>query len=666
MLDSGPAILAAVSELSVPVGVLVFAALLATAVLITFLTDRVQVPFTLVLVLVGFGAGEIAKWQGLDIELEGDTFQQVVLFGFLPVLVYASAREISARLFIRNLLPILTLAIPAYLVSAVLVAGGLHLAVGISITVALVFGVLISATDPVTVVAVFRNLGVPKRLLTLIEGESLLNDGIAIVMFQILLVAAMGGSISISAGVFDFVTVFFGGAAIGAVLAMIVVAVVPRVTPLATPALSLSLAYGSFALADEVFGFSGVMAAVTAGLIAGAFKPSVTSAEQRMMVDGLWKSIDFIANAVLFLLIGIALDAGIIASHAGPIFLAIAAVFVARFIAVVPLVSLVTRLARIPTVKWRNQFVLVWGGLRGAVALALALSLPESFAERELFIAMTGGVVLATLLLNATTIQLMVKRLELDAPSVVERFLAAIARIIGVRAARKRVAVIGMVEDQVESELGLIQKDAEREISSLDIDVEGQRNALIGQGLAVEASVYQRLHDAGTLTSTQTQALFFTVEDQIDAANMGEPIPRKSHELNALQNILSKIHADSQSGGRVRVGLQRHTYVQAQRLAANRAIREIEKLAYCPGVGNAAVDEALEPFKRWSRLATQKLDELNEQDPTLAEKARQMESAEIAVVSSIEEIEHYAVLGLLPRKSADVADEAIRKAIAGK
>ncbi len=125
MLDSGPAILAAVSELSVPVGVLVFAALLATAVLITFLTDRVQVPFTLVLVLVGFGGSEIAKWQGLDIELEGDTFQQVVLFGFLPVLVYASAREISARLFIRNLLPILTLAIPAYLVSAVLVAGGL-------------------------------------------------------------------------------------------------------------------------------------------------------------------------------------------------------------------------------------------------------------------------------------------------------------------------------------------------------------------------------------------------------------------------------------------------------------------------------------------------------------------------------------------------------------
>ncbi len=659
-------VLAAVSELSVSAGVLAFAGLLAVAVLVRFFTDQVMVPFTLVLVLVGFGASEIAKWQGLDIELDGETFRQVVVFGFLPVIIYASAREISARLFLRNLLPILTLAIPAYLVSVVLVAGGLHLGIGISITVALLFGALISATDPVAVVAVFKNLGVPKRLLTLVEGESLLNDGIAIVLFQILLVAAMGGSISISEGVYDFFKVFFGGAVIGIVLAALVVVAVPRLKPLSTSAISIALAYGSFALADEVFGFSGVMAVLSAGLVAGAFKPSVTTAEQRNLVDGLWRSIDFIATAVLFLLIGISLDADIIASHIGPILLAIAAVLVARFVAVVPLVSLVTGLARIPKVGWRNQFVLVWGGLRGAVALALALSLPESFEQRELFIAMTGGVVLATLLLNATTIQLMVKRFKLDAPNVSECFLAAIARIFGVRAARKRIATIGMVEGHVEHELGLIQKDAEREISSLDIDIKRQSSALVGRGLALESSTYQRLHDAGIITSAQTQALLYTVGDQIDAVNMEEPIPRKSHELNTLQNILSKIHASSQSGGRVHVGLQHHTYIQAQRLAANRAAKEIEKLSYCPGVDGAAIEAALEPFKKWSRLAEQKLERLYEHDPLLAEKARQMESAEIAVISAVEEIEHYAVLGLLPRKSADLADEAIRRVIAEK
>ena len=242
---------------------------------------------------------------------------------------------------------------------------------------ALLFGALISATDPVAVVAIFRQLGVPERLLTLVEGESMLNDGVAIVLFNILLVATLGGEVSILAGLIDFFFVFFGGAAIGAALGFIVALVLPWLDRLAAAALSVAVAYGGFVLADHVLGFSGVMAAVAAGLVLGGLAPSRASAEVREAWDELWESLDYIANALLFLLIGLAIEPDLIVENFGAIALAIVVVLVSRAVAVVPLVSALERFAGIPRVGRRNEAVLIWGGLRGGVALALALGLPE-------------------------------------------------------------------------------------------------------------------------------------------------------------------------------------------------------------------------------------------------------------------------------------------------
>lgn len=187
---------------------LVVSGLLALAVLLGALAERVRLPVTAVLTVVGVAASWLGGQFGVASPLQGEVFEEVVVFLFLPVLVFEAAYGLSTRAFVRNLAPILVLAIPAVLVAALFVGFALFWVLGVPLSAALLFGALICATDPVAVVAIFRELGVPSRLLTLVEGESLLNDGVAIVLFSILLAAALGDEVSALAGVWEFVSVF--------------------------------------------------------------------------------------------------------------------------------------------------------------------------------------------------------------------------------------------------------------------------------------------------------------------------------------------------------------------------------------------------------------------------------------------------------------------------
>lgn len=237
--------------------VLVISALLAGAVLLGVLAQRVHLPFTVVLAAFGFAAGWLGGPLGIERPLQGEEFEQILVFLFLPVLVFAAALGLSTRAFFRNLVPILVLAIPALVVSAALVGIALWLGLGTPLSAALLFGVLISATDPVAVVAIFRELGVPERLLTLVEGESMLNDGVAIVGYNILLAAALGVEVSVLGGAVDFLFVFFGGVVIGAIVGLAAAFVLPWLDRLAAAALSVAVAYGGFVLTEHILGFLG-------------------------------------------------------------------------------------------------------------------------------------------------------------------------------------------------------------------------------------------------------------------------------------------------------------------------------------------------------------------------------------------------------------------------
>lgn len=636
--------------MSLPQWVLTVSTLLAGSVLLGVLARRLRLPLTVVLAAFGFLAGWLGSPLGIESPLEGEEFEEILVFIFLPVLVFAAALGLSTRTFFRNLVPILALAIPALVASAVLVGITLWLGLGTPLIAAVLFGVLISATDPVAVVAIFRQLGVPERLLTLVEGESMLNDGVAIVGYNVLLAAALGTEVSVAGGVLDFLSVFFGGAAIGTVVGFAAASVLPWLDRLSAGALSVAVAYGGFVLTEYLLGFSGIMATVAAGLVLGGLAPSRASAEVRELWDQLWESLDFIANALLFLLIGLAIDPQLILGNIGAIALAIAAVLVARPLAIAPLVSVLERFAGIPPVGRRNEAVLVWGGLRGGVALALALALPESLPQREAFIAMTGGVVLATLLVNATTIGTLVHRLGLDKPDRTQRYLAGIIGLSGIEAARKRLGDLNLYDSTVWSHLDSAERQTRRELGEIELTDDEKLRVAARQGLFVERATYQRLHDAGLLPSSAARTLLNEVDDQIEEVSMGRTFleDTRYREPSHLEQLAERLAAAlPEALGEPQIDAS-YAEASARRIAARRASEALDVFERLPGIDMATVEPVKETFARWEREADRAASDLDHMDGPGGRRLRQRQAEALGRVAAADKLQELSESGLLP------------------
>jgi CPA1 family monovalent cation:H+ antiporter len=647
--------------MGLPQWLLVVSGLLALAVILGTFAERVRLPMTVVLVVVGFVASWVGGLFGFASPLEGEVFEEVVVFLFLPVLIFEAAYGLSTRAFFRNLVPILVLAIPAVLVSALFVGLALYWVLGTPLMAALLFGALISATDPVAVVAIFRELGVPSRLLTIVEGESLLNDGVAIVLFTILLSATLGGEVSILGGVLEFFSIFVGGALIGVGVGLVAAFALPWLDRLSAAALTVAVAYGGFVLADEVLGFSGVMATVASGLVLSAFAPSRASEPVREVWHELWEALGYTANGLLFLLIGLSIDPELIRVHLGAIVLAIVAVLLARAAAVIPLVSVLERLSGLPPFGFRNEAVLIWGGLRGGVALALALALPEELTQRELFVAMTGGVVLATLLLNATTIRALVHRLGLDEPSRADQFLAGGARLSGVRAARRRLEELGLEDPAVSAALSKAEHAAHAELARLDLSAKEELEVVIRQGLFVERETYQRLSDAGLLPPPTTRVLLHEADDKIEDASLGRASlptlyrrerPRFDRYWARLTGWLPEPVGEDPSE-------LAYAEATARRLAARRTVEALGMFERLPNIRPEVVEEARQTFTRWEREATASLDELDGEEARDLDDLHRRQAEALSRVAATGALDELAEVGLLPAVVARRAAEAV-------
>lgn len=377
--------------------------LIAIATLVAIVARRARLPYTVSLVLVGLA---IAFWRPVQIEVT----PELILSTFVPPLIFEAAFHLDFRTLRSNLGSIATLAVPGVLITALLVGGLVAAGTGLPFGVTVVFGALIAATDPVAVVSLFRALGAPKRLATAVEGESLFNDGTAIVVFRIALVAAVAGTFHPLGSIVNFAKVSFGGLAIGLVLGWLIAQLMARIDDnLIETTLTTLLAYGAYLLA-EYFHVSGVLAVVAAGLFSGNVGLANASPTTKIMLYNLWHFLAFLANSLVFLLIGLAVNVPQLWDNRGPIVVALAAVLLSRAVVVYGLSWRARGRSGIP-LKW--QHVLFWGGLRGAISLALALSLPAALPHRETLQAMTFGVLLFTLLVQGTTVQFLLRRLGL-------------------------------------------------------------------------------------------------------------------------------------------------------------------------------------------------------------------------------------------------------------
>jgi Na+/H+ antiporter len=401
---------------------IVLLALLAGTTTLVVLSRFTEVPYPILLVVGGLA---LSFTPGLpDVRLDPD----VVFTIFLPPLLYVAAFFTSVRDLRANIRPITFLAVGLVFVTTAAVGVVGH-QLGLSVAAAFVLGAVVSPTDPLAATAIARRLHAPRRVVTIIEGESLVNDGTALVLYSVAVTAAATGSFSaVHAGV-DFFGGILGGVAVGLASGWLV-AQVRRRLPETLPEVTLTLASPYFAyLPAEILGVSGVIAVVTSGVYVGWVSPELSGPNQRLQGFATWEVLQFVLNAALFVLIGLQLPVVVGALHgvsAGELIgeaAAIAGTVIAvRLLWVVPATYLPRMLSRRlrerdPAPPLSHTIVVAWTGLRGAVSLAAALALPLTaagggpFPNRDRIVFLAFVVVLVTLLVQGLSLPALIRRL---------------------------------------------------------------------------------------------------------------------------------------------------------------------------------------------------------------------------------------------------------------
>lgn len=378
--------------------------LLLIAAIVAMAARRLRLPYTIGLTIAGLALAFA------PIAREVTLTKHLVFTAFLPPLIFEAAFHMRWRELRKNLPVVLTLATVGVVVSAAITAGAIHVLAGWPLQTALLLGVLISATDPVSVIATFKEAGVKGRLSLLVEAESLFNDGTAAVLFNVALAGMAGGALSLGGITGNFLATVVAGVGCGALVGGGVLLLAGRTDDhLVELTFTSVAAYGSFLVAEH-FHLSGVLATLTAGILLGNVGSlGAISDRGRESVESFWEYAGFVANSLIFLLIGMRLAAQNIWDVILPALVVVVFVTLGRAVAVYGCCAFFARSAQ--RVSTSHQHILFWGGLRGALALALALGLPENLPQREEIVAVAFAVVAFSIIVQGLTMTPLLRRL---------------------------------------------------------------------------------------------------------------------------------------------------------------------------------------------------------------------------------------------------------------
>lgn len=408
-----------------------------------FFFQKSPLPFTVVLLLIGLLLGVLGRFDYLSVfEINGVAFDfsfmdrsidwaanidpHLLLYVFLPILIFEAAFAMDVHVFKKTFVNSTIMAVPGIIVAIILTAlfvvGIYYFGFGLgkwNWTIALLFGSVVSATDPVAVVSILKELGASKKLGTLIEGESLLNDGTAIVIFMVTFVGLSGAEDNGNSPFFEFFRVAFGGVAIGCIIGWAIIKWVKKVfnDMLVEISAIIAAAYLTFFIAEHFFHVSGVLALVAFGLVIASYGKTKISPEVQYFLHEFWELAAFIANTLIFLIVGVVIAERTVFGLND--FLILFAIYIGIFI-----VRAIVIVLFFPAMKkfgygiTKKDACVVWyGALRGAIGLALALIVAGSDSIdkeiRDQFLFLTAGIVTLTLLVNATTMKLLVEKLGL-------------------------------------------------------------------------------------------------------------------------------------------------------------------------------------------------------------------------------------------------------------
>jgi CPA1 family monovalent cation:H+ antiporter len=637
-----------------------------------------------VLVLVGIGlvAWSAAYPHVLPVLHDLEISSALIFYVFLPTLIFESAFNLDVRQLYDNLGSVLVLAVPGLLLSTIIIGFIVGLATPIPYTAALLLGAILSATDPVAVIAIFRRLGTPHNLRVLVEGESLFNDATSVVLARILLGVVLAGTVSdqvIIQGAINFVMMFAGGLIVGWLLGLLTGSVLGKVEDhFIEITLTTVLAYVSYLVAEEVLNVSGVMATIAAGLTIGGWGRMKVSYAVRDYLEHFWEYVAFLANALIFLMVGLRVDLGALWSTLGLLCWVVVAMLVSRAVVVYGLMPFVQRLPRAQPISNAYKAVIFWGGLRGAIALALVLSLPP-FAQREVFVALVMGAVLATLLLKGLSIEWLVHWLGLDAPSLADR----LARLEGDFTAKQRAmdrlptllssglfagAIAMRLQVHYEKRLDSIKAAIEELHRTELVDDDTQRALLSLRGLAEEKSLYVEMFNKGHLSERAFRQLLLVLQHQLDAMRgrgtyrdgqsggvarhrLEDAVLRLVNKVAALAPLVARLHWQ-------RIVLD-YEIARARLQSSRRVLDVLDTLARVEATPRYIVDTLRYQYQRTYETVQHALDEIAEQFPDLINDMQERLARRLLLVAEAEAIAQQAEHGTLPASVAVRLEEDI-------
>ncbi|WP_136809307.1 cation:proton antiporter [Desulfosediminicola flagellatus] len=535
---------------------------------------KIAIPYTVSLLVIGLGLGLLKRggmfddtlyMLGESIELVAAIDPHLIMFLFLPTLIFESAFAMEGHLFRRAFTQIAILAVPGLILCTLLTAFLIKAFFpwDWSWPAALLFGALISATDPVAVVALLKELSSRKRLETLIEGESLLNDGTAIVFFALFYGFVAGDQqANFDAGIipligWNFVVKVSLGVLTGLFFGMLAIVFIGRVFKDAMIEITISIvvAYLTFIVAESLLHVSGVVAVVTLALLLASVGKTRISPEIEGFLHHFWEMMAYIANTLIFLLVGVIIALRVqLDSPAswGALFILFIGIMIIRAVSISMFLPLLQRIGL--GITREKSIVLIWGGLRGAVALALALvvaqdrRIPSELGDQILFL--TAGIVVLTLLINGTSMQLVLKWVGLDKLPPAKQSTVDKARVHIQREMDELLPTLkengffqGADWDQVEQNIGLVAAGThdfseEKSASPQELECEFKRRIL-----EAERSNYWWQWGKGLLGGTGTNILIDAVEKALDGQPTITPRPmlQKLWKMPMIAQLLGKI-----------------------------------------------------------------------------------------------------------------------------
>lgn len=639
--------------------VFVFAIILLIGAATRSFSRFIGIPFTILMLTLGFASGMYIRhytqahgfFAFFHHSEAGHSLisPELILFTFLPVLIFESAFSLDAHVFRRSLTNIVLLAGPALFIAAVLTA---YLMLSVTpahwawtMSYALLFGALINATDPVAVVALLRELGISKRLVTLIEGESLLNDGTAIVLFSVFLGISIGGAGQLSwlAILLQLAKVVVGGLFVGWLLATIISRWIGKVfnDPLVEITLMMAMAYLAMIIAEGMLHVSGVMALVISGLYMSSVGRTRISPEVMHFLHEFWEMMSYIANSMIFFLVGLVIALQIKSFHWNELWIALIAyvgIMAIRggiLFAFRPIFALFKNPVSVP-----NVTIATWGGLRGAVSLALALilsqttALPDSFRQQVLLL--TAVIVLITVVFNGGTMKLLLSWLGLDKPSLAAQIAANLAQVTVLNNVKNMIDELATsgnfrnvywsdVRNEVNAAYAERVKTGEQLEAQIQTIADTEHEAEFWvKVINVERASYWHLFSKGLLSREAISILNHELDVQVDALKHGRIAPPKQRTPEPslwsqwLQRMVAKFTFLQQRCGFIIFGqlVLNFNFCHAEEYAAKHVLEKIDALK---GMEPRYEAHIRETYTDYLNNAKQRLEEMRADLPELTQ-----------------------------------------------